>query len=87
MKAPEQHVLQQPRPCSWVSIDVDVDVDSGVHVVVETRGWTIIDGDADHSCKKGEISNLYLLISCPVLVTPRIVRDILQVFWITNRAI
>ena len=29
MKAPEQHVLQQPRPCSWVSVSVDVD--SGVH--------------------------------------------------------
>ena len=36
-------------------------------------------GDVDYSCK-----NLNLLISCPVLVTPRIVRDILQVFWITN---
>ena len=34
MKAPEQHVLQQPRPCSWVWVDVD----SGVHVVVEGDG-------------------------------------------------
>ena len=32
MKAPEQHVLQQPRPCSWVSVSVDVD--RGVHVVM-----------------------------------------------------
>ena len=32
MNAPEQHVLQQPRPCSWVSVSVDVD--SGVHVVM-----------------------------------------------------
>ena len=32
MNAPEQHVLQQPRPCSWVSVSVDVD--RGVHVVM-----------------------------------------------------
>ena len=64
-------------------------VDSGVHMVMVLLFVVVImvvmaimtepGGDVDYSCK-----NLNLLISCPVLVTPRIVRDILQVFWITN---